>query len=114
MNRFPRHFHEQAEKPLRCFCCDQPLTETEADHYWLSQLHGQGEPYCFDCASQLEVALMPEELGAKPSHSFSTALLLISLALLVSVALFPLGAGWSIMAAIGCGSLGLMARICGW
>lgn len=111
MNRFPPHYHENKEQPLCCFTCEQPLTETEADHYWNSHLHGEGEPYCFDCASQLEIE--PVEVATARPHSLLTiALFYSSLGCVLSAILFPEKAGYAILLAVGSANLGILARVC--
>ena len=65
MNRFPAHYHEGAEQPLRCFDCDNRLTETESGHYWDAHPHGEREPRCFDCLAQID----PDDMDITVSRS---------------------------------------------
>jgi hypothetical protein len=112
MNRFPQHFHERAEPPLLCHQCEQPLTDDESDHFWNSHLHGQGDPYCFDCASQIDL----EEITRKPEpwHLVSTAFFALAIGFIGCAVYNPAMAGWFLFAFIACGNLGLLSRICRW
>jgi hypothetical protein len=112
MNRFPQHFHERAEPPLLCHQCEQPLTDDESDHFWNSHLHGQGDPYCFDCASRIDL----EEITRKPEpwHWPSTILFACALGFAALAIKDQSLAGFYVMGAFACGTLGIMARICKW
>lgn len=111
MNRFPPHYYEKLPLPLRCFICEQALTEIESEHYWERFPLGQHDPRCFDCASQVEIA--EEEITRpKARHWISPIFVGLSLGLLVGAAIFPLEAGWAIMGAVGCANLAILARVC--
>lgn len=117
MNRFPAHYHERTEQPLHCHACEQPLTDDESEHYWTSHLLGQGDPYCFDCASQIDLSM--EDGGPNPNRKpswniCSTLLFAASIGFLGLAACDRVFGGYYLMGAVACGSLGLLARICRW
>lgn len=111
MNRFPKHFHESVEQPLRCFTCESPLTEREADLYWQHHPFGQGEPYCFDCASQCEVEIIQHRQPVKRSRLLSNTLICLAAFSLGLATLKPHLAGYCVMAAIGFFCLSCMTLI---
>lgn len=116
MNRFPKHYHEQPYQPLTCHICDQKLTDWEEQEW--SKTLPFGTPTCFDCASEIEVEVNErEELIPKRKRKppyISGVLFSFAIGLLVSAAIAHESAGYFIMAAVGCGNLGILIRICRW
>lgn len=112
MNRFPQHFHEAKEQPLRCHTCDNPLTENEADHYWTSHLQGQGDAYCFDCASQIEIVEFNPPRVQPPMPIISWILLVLAFAMMGGALARTPYTGWAIVGAFACINLAILSRIC--
>lgn len=75
MNRFPRHYHEEAEKPLVCFDCGLRLSDIETDFFWDKHKYGEAEPRCFDCQepyltlSQYNRKKLAERINLLERHS---------------------------------------------
>ena len=112
MNRFPAHYNERPEQKLCCHACDQPLTESESDHYWQRFPLGQHEPYCFDCASQIdieEVTRKREPMRLIPAVLFAGAVTCLAMAIYDSKI-----AGAYLMGAAFCGSWFILSKICKW
>src|SRR5580704_16851527 len=112
MNRFPAHFHETKQQPLRCHTCDNPLTETESDHYWNSHLRGEGDPYCVDCASQIEVV----DFNPRPDspHQIPWMFLVLAFVAIGAACAGTSYTGYAIVASFACINLAILARVCRW
>ena len=115
MNPNLDRFSDRWEKdtPLECFDCGEPLTETATTLYWDEHPLGDGEPRCLDCKSQLAVFNAPEPEAKRENRVLSCILLGLILPCAVGACLHPQQGGYFILAAIGLGNLGLMARITG-
>lgn len=114
MNRFPRPYYDESEKPLCCFACDNKLTQNESDHYWNSHLMGEGEPYCFDCASEIEFDEPEDKPKRKPFPLVSMLLFGGSIGFLILMLIDGRDAGYFFMGAVACANVGLLARISKW
>ena len=103
----PPYGQEPVEQPLVCVDCNEELTDEAANVYWELNPHGEGEPRCLDCASQLN----PDDLQP-PKHVLSSILFLLALGIFFTSAIFPEKAGYCVMGAVGCANVGMMTRIC--